>query len=174
MDESLQTFFHQAYQYKCWADKRTLTAVAQVNQTKWADAYGFMCQQLNHMVIVEELFKSRLLQQSPPHNSTNTHTVPDLPLLERRLLESGAWYQGYIMERAHTGVNINFVFADGQPGSMTVSEILFHVVNHGSYHRGNIARALDQSGVPHLVDGYGVFIHQQEPARRQWSISSSD
>ena len=62
---------------------------------------------------------------------------------------------------------VSFRFADGQSGSMAVKEILFHIVNHGSYHRGSIARALDGAGVPHPPDGYGIFIHEREPLRRQ-------
>ena len=50
---------------------------------------------------------------------------------------------------------------------MTVEEILFHIVNHGSYHRGNIAHALDLACVPHPVDGYGIYIHEEEPQRRE-------
>ena len=50
---------------------------------------------------------------------------------------------------------------------MSVEEILFHVLSHGSYHRGNIAHALDLAMIPHPVDGYGAFIHEREPERRE-------
>lgn len=49
---------------------------------------------------------------------------------------------------------------------MSVEEILFHVLNHGTYHRGSIAHALDLAGVDHPPDGYGIFVHQAEPDRR--------
>jgi len=61
---------------------------------------------------------------------------------------------------------ISFTFADSKRGTMSIEEILFHVVNHGSYHRGSIAHALDLAGVPHPPDGYGIFIHNKNPERR--------
>ncbi|NRA19162.1 MAG: hypothetical protein HRU05_01635 [Oceanospirillaceae bacterium] len=39
---------------------------------------------------------------------------------------------------------------------MTVAEILLHIINHGSYHRGNIAYALDLTSASHSIDEYGV------------------
>jgi uncharacterized damage-inducible protein DinB len=65
-----------------------------------------------------------------------------------------------------TDIDIAFRFADGRRGKMTIYEILFHIITHGSYHRGNIAHALDLAGVTHPVDGYGAFIHAFEPNRR--------
>ncbi len=60
-----------------------------------------------------------------------------------------------------------FTFADGKYGSMSVEEILFHIINHGSYHRGSIAHALDLAAVAHPVDGYAIYIHEKEPGRRE-------
>jgi len=49
---------------------------------------------------------------------------------------------------------------------MNIEEILFHIVNYGSYHRGLIAHALDLAGVAHPADGYGIYIHEKSPERR--------
>jgi len=154
------------FKYKIWADKRALEAIQRVDSDTYAQALSFLCQQVNHMVIVEELFRSRLEGLPAPHASTNTSDIPQLDELTSRLLASGNWYLGFIENVENGDRPIHFTFADGKPGLMTVDEILFHVVNHGSYHRGNIARALDQAGVPHPIDGYGAFIHEAEPERR--------
>ena len=157
----------QAYGYKRWADERTVAAVRQIDTAEHPEAVGFARQQLNHMVIVEELFRSRLLNEKPPHDTTNTDAIPELESLSHRLARSNEWYASYI-ERpsADTSERIVFVFADGQRGAMSAEEMLFHVLNHGTYHRGNIARALDLAGVPHPVDGYAHHIHTLEPERR--------
>jgi len=120
------------------------------------------------MVIVEELFRSRLEKSPPPHVATNTNTVPELDELKVRLINSCEWFLSYVQSLNKNNFQevISFTFADGKKGEMSISEILFHVVNHGSYHRGSIARALDQACVPHPPDGYGIFIHEHEPQRR--------
>lgn len=157
----------QAFDYKRWADERTLRAIEKIDSALFPDAHAFALQQINHMVIVEELFKSRLVSASPPHQSTNTDVVPDIEELERRLSESADWFESYISKLENGSGQIPFVFADGKHGKMSIDEILFHIVNHGSYHRGNIAHALDLASVPHPIDGYGIYIHEKEPARRE-------
>lgn len=168
MVKKMQTsMLTQAFNYKTWADKRTLAAIKQINQETFVQSYRFVLQQINHTVIVEELFKNRLTHNTPPHNSTNTQTVPSLEELAPRLIDSDNWYSEYVSLERDWDSSISFVFADGKQGKMTISEILFHIITHGSYHRGNIAHALDLSEVPHPVDGYGIYIHEQEPERRK-------
>lgn len=159
-----------AYRYKAWADERTLQAVTDLEQQDHASpALPFICQQLNHMVIVEELFKARLLGEPAPHQATNSEMVPSLPALAQRLTACNAWATDYLARRspAELGHLVTFVFADGQNGAMTREEILFHLINHGTYHRGAIGHALDLGGGKRPADTYSVFIHGAEPERRQ-------
>ncbi len=51
-------------------------------------------------------------------------------------------------------------------GKSTSKVEISHISNHGSYHRGNIAYALDLAAIAHPVDGYGIYIHEKEPQRR--------
>ncbi len=157
----------QAFGFKRWADERTLDAVARIDKVSHSDSYAFTLQQLNHIVIVEELFRSRLLTEAPPHSSTNTDLVPDLPELTSRLSSSNDWYADYVASIENPDKRVTFAFADGRRGAMSIHEILFHILTHGSYHRGNIAHALDLAGVPHPGDGYGIYIHEKEPSRRE-------
>ena len=159
--------FIQAFSYKKWADKRTLNAIENIDKGVFFQSYCFSLQQINHMVIVEELFKSRLTNNPAPHKSTNTEVVPDYEELRARLIESCEWYLDYVSSLDDHSESVRFIFADGKHGMMTVEEILFHIVNHGSYHRGNIAHSLDLASVPHPVDGYGLYIHDKEPQRRE-------
>jgi len=159
--------FVKAYQFKKWADERTLRAIDTIDNSAYPDSYSFVLQQINHMVIVEELFISRLAHKPAPHESTNTKVVPDFIELDTRLMASNDWFCSYISKLNNIDQQISFTFADGRNGMMTVQEILFHIVSHASYHRGNIAHALDLALVPHPIDGYGLFLHAMEPERRQ-------
>ena len=146
------------FKYKLWADRRTLDAVATINQCEYSRSFAFARQQLNHMVRVEELFKARILGEAEPHYSTNTELVPDLDVLDRRITASNLWFARFIEEIKHPLLNeiLTFRFVDGKQGSMTRREILFHIVNHGTYHRGAIGHALDLAGVVRPADTYTV------------------
>lgn len=156
------------FKYKQWADRRTLDAVATIDQHAFAGALAFARQQLNHMVRVEELFKARLLGEPEPHESTNTELIPDLTSLDQRITASNRWFARFVEEikQPLPDERLRFQFVDGQRGSMTRQEILFHIVNHGTYHRGAIGHALDLAGAARPADTYTVFIHAAEPDRR--------
>jgi uncharacterized damage-inducible protein DinB len=135
---------------------------------KESSLYAFCCQQLNHMVIVEELFKSRLLEQYASHKETNTSIVPNFEELEQRLISSNSWYLKQIKSTAIDGLSndVNFVFADGQQGSMTIYEIFFHISNHATYHRSAIGHRIEYEGFVRPADTYSLYIHVAEPERR--------
>ena len=158
----------RAFNYKIWADELTLRAIDHIDNPTFCDSYKFIVQQINHIVMVKELFKSRLTGSPVPHQNTNSYIVPKLDELKGRPKESNKWYQRYISDvddETKLAV-LPFTFADGRSGSMSVEEILFHIVNHSSYHRGAIAHALDLADVSHPSDGYGIYVHEKEPVRR--------
>jgi len=50
--------------------------------------------------------------------------------------------------------------------SLTREEVIYHLINHGTYHRGAIGHALDLARAPRPADTYTVFVHAAEPERR--------
>lgn len=160
--------FLDAFKYKRWADQRTLDAIHTIDTTKFPSALAFARQQLNHMVRVEELFRARLAGEAEPHQSTNTEEVPELDTLTLRLGISNQWFASYVesLPAEHHQQTVAFAFVDGKRGRMTRQEILFHIVNHGTYHRGAIGHCLDLAEAPRPADTYTVFIHSAEPERR--------
>lgn len=158
----------EAFAYKRWAMGRTLDAVRAVDAQAFPASVAFARQQLNHIAIVEELFRARLLGEAAPHAATNTAEVPALEELAARLEASDQWYAGHLagMAPEQWDQTLRFRFADGRDGCMTRREILFHVLNHSTYHRGAIGHALDLARVPHPADTYTVFLHQTQPWRR--------
>lgn len=161
-------FLEQAFRFKQWADLRTLAAAKQIDQRRYPEALAFIRQQLNHLVIVQDLFRARLRNEPRPHEATNSQSVPSLSSLENRLLESNNWYLDFVQTRDMNRDQelLRFEFTDGKAGAMTRHEILFHIVNHGSYHRGSMARGLDLGGVAHPADIFTMYLHDVEPERR--------
>ncbi len=161
----------EMFDYKRWADQRALDAISRIDENQFPSAVAFTRQQLNHMIRVEELFRARLLAADAPHQSTNTCIVPEIEELSSRIFDSNQWYANYVerLDPRHLIQTVSFDFVDGKPGSMTRQEILFHIINHGTYHRGAIGHALDLANVAHPADTYTVFIHSVDPTRREQS-----
>jgi uncharacterized damage-inducible protein DinB len=158
----------EAFQYKHWADQRTLDAISRVERKNFPRCLEFAYQQLNHMIRVEELFRARLDGVAMPHSSTNTDSLPELAELTQRITVSNQWFAHYAenLVPEQRKQFVLFQFVDGKSGAMTRLEIMFHVINHGTYHRGAIGHALDLARVPHPADTYSAFIHAIEPLRR--------
>lgn len=154
--------------YKAWADRRTLDAVASIDVVVGVSQFEFARQQLNHMVRVEELFRARLTGTSEPHKTTNSAEVPNLASLDSRLTESNLWLQEYAskLSEEERQEQIRFTFTDGKTGMMSREEMLYHLINHGTYHRGAIGHALDLAKAERPADTYTVFVHATEPTRR--------
>ena len=53
--------FEKLFLYKQWSDQRLFKAIDQIDQVQYLEDYNFAKQQFNHMIIVEELFRSRRL-----------------------------------------------------------------------------------------------------------------
>ena len=60
-----------------------------------------------------------------------------------------------------------FQFTDGDQGCMSREEMLFHVITHGAYHRGNVGQMLKGIDVAPPRDLLTKFLHLREPQRRQ-------
>lgn len=94
--------------------------------------------------------------------------MPTLEALQHRIAISNKWFIQFVQNLTMTQSLeiLHFHFTDGKSGCLSNSEILFRVINHGTYHRGNIAHALHHAQVIHPADTYTVFIHELEPERR--------
>lgn len=64
-----------------------------------------------------------------------------------------------------------FRFTDGDAGTMTREEMLFHLLAHGAYHRGNIAMLLSECGVEQPRELFTRFLHARPRASRRGGLS---
>lgn len=111
----------------------------------------------NRLAQVEEKSIEDLALAIEPHSPA---------LFEDATRELYERYSDFLERRSDCGgdrldAEITYHNADGEAFSQTVTEMIFHVLNHGTYHRGQIAlyiRAAD--GVPAPAD-YLIFVHQK-------------
>jgi len=56
------------------------------------------------------------------------------------------WYLAAVKQWSVDDLNcpVSFTFVDGQPGRMTREQIILHVVNYATYHRGFVGDMLKQ------------------------------
>lgn len=153
--------------HKAWANAELFTMLGSLPETH-AEQLNTCIRTLNHIYVVDRLFRARLAGEAEPFEATNTKATPSLAQLRAEVEATDAWYQQYVAsldDRAAAEV-LEFRFTDGDTGRMSREEILLHVITHGGYHRGNVGQMLKSISIAPPRDLYTKFLHLSEPARR--------
>jgi uncharacterized damage-inducible protein DinB len=139
--------------YTAWANARLFTAIAQLPEgaatAKRPTLFGNMLRTLNHSCVVDQIWQAHLEGRSHAFTALNTEATPSLEELRTVQSELDAWYLAYAarLPQASYDESVSFRFVDGGAGEMTRGDILLHVVNHKTYHRGWVADMFFQDGV---------------------------
>jgi uncharacterized damage-inducible protein DinB len=158
----LQSLFGQ----KAWAN----TELFDVLDTVTAEAeLHTAIRTLNHIYVVDRIFRAHLLGEQHGYEATNTKATPTLAELRAAVQETDAWYREYVetLSEAALAEHVRFRFTDGDTGTMSREEILMHVITHGGYHRGNVGQVLKNISVAPPRDLLTKYLHVTEPRRRE-------
>ena len=160
---ALKSLFH----HKSWANAQLFELLASLPPGN-SQQLDVCLRTLNHVYIVDRIFRGHLSGGPRPYDTTNTAETPSLDWLKCEVRETDAWYESYV-QGAVPGVlseTVDFTFTSGNPGRMSREEILLHVATHGVYHRGGVAQVLKSISVTPPDDPYTVFLHETEPDRK--------
>lgn len=155
------------FAYKAWANDELFALLSTLSSGQ-ANQLHASVRTLNHVYVVDRLFRARLAGEPEPFSATNTKETPALAHLRREVEATDAWYVKYVSTLGEPALAevLDFTFADGDRGRMSREEILLHVITHGGYHRGNVGQVLKFISVAPPHDLYTKFLHQSEPTRR--------
>jgi len=139
--------------YHYWARDRMLAALAPLTQEQFTRELGssFTSVQdtLGHVYSAEWAWHQRWLGQSPT-SQLPRETFPDVATVAAMWRKTEADVRGFLESLGEDGVNRVFEYKTlaGDEATSAFWHMLQHVVNHGSYHRGQITTMLRQLGVP--------------------------
>ena len=131
--------------YNAWANKLIFDAVAALppgEATKERQTlFRNMVHSLNHLYVIDRIWQAHLEGRSHGYEARNTKEHPPLDELWRKQQEIDAWYIAWSdkLTPAALDEEVHFTFVGGGEGVLTRGDILLHVVNHTSYHRGFVA-----------------------------------
>jgi len=161
------TTLKSLFAYKAWANSELFALLPTIPESQ-SEQLHTCIRTLNHIYVVDRIFRAHLSGELRPFDATNTKQTPSLGKLHSDVEATDAWYVSYVSKLAESDLAevLAFTFTDGDPGRMTREEILFHVVTHGGYHRGNVGQVLKSVSVAPPRDLYTKFLHVSEPVRR--------
>ena len=163
MNDTLQNLFR----YKAWANHELLTALAGLGGEPIVT--GLAIKALSHSYVVDQIFAAHLRRKAHTYTSANLNELPTLADLSADIRKSDLEYIDYVsaLDRDHLAESIDFAFTDGAPGRMSREEMLMHVINHGTGHRGQVSALMLLNSLPPAKDGFTTYLHEAEASTRR-------
>jgi uncharacterized damage-inducible protein DinB len=137
--------------YHYWARDRLLAALAPLTPEQFNRDLGSSFKSIRETVVhtyaAEWAWHSRWQGQSPTTLMTN-EAFPDVAAIHGAWADHEKKMRAFLEELGEDGVArvIDYKLLSGQPGSSPFWQMLQHVVNHASYHRGQVTTMLRQLG----------------------------
>jgi uncharacterized damage-inducible protein DinB len=104
----------------------------------------------NHILNAHRAWNNRILKQPGPLSAWEINHASNLKAIDHSNYNASL----QILDQFELVDLINYKTFKGDPFSNTVRDILFHVINHSTYHRGQIAADFRQTGIEPIVSDY--------------------
>ena len=151
------------FAYNRWANQRAVESAEALSPEELGRAvggsFGSVLGTLTHLYSAEWVWNERLHGVSPgglpddPANATLEGLRPKWLTVEKAL-------EAYVaaVTPASLAATISYRSVRGDPFTRLVGDVLVHVVNHSTYHRGQVATLVRQLGTNPLPTDYLLFL----------------
>ncbi|MCK6617319.1 MAG: hypothetical protein L6Q51_06720 [Cyclobacteriaceae bacterium] len=154
----MKPYFLKLYQYNEWANNRVVNALKsqQVTDSKILEIMG-------HVVAAQLLWLHRVKHwPAPAVKLWGAYSLEEISSMSESACKQ--WLQ-YVAEHDTFNEELSYLNYKGEPYTNNIETIMIHLVNHSSYHRGQVALLMRQKGYePVNTD----FITYDRILRGQW------
>jgi len=150
--------------YKSWADNLTLAAVAGLPPGEAArerpTLFKSIIGTLNHSLVVDLIWRAHLEGLEHGFSARNVTLYPDLAALTAAQRKANEWLNAWAAAQTDETLRtaVTFRLVSGEEGTMTRGEILLHIVNHATYHRGWVSDLFFQIPAKPPTTDWNVFL----------------
>lgn len=157
---SLPTYVHRLYAHVAWADDAVLESLRQAGNPA-----GDALELFAHVLGAEHVWLARLRDEPAAVAVWPKLSVPECAVLAR---ENQVAYAAFLASLSDSDLErtVHYRNSAGAEFGSRVDDILIHVALHGSYHRGQVARALRAGGSIAAPTDYIGFVRGVPAASR--------
>lgn len=152
----MKAHYLQLWEYNCWANARILNAL---EENMAINNRIFLL--TSHILVAQQVWFDRIQGVSAPID--RLWDTYDLPTLKRLHKQTSADWQAFLEESNAFDFKHEFAYKNskGDNFSSCLADILTHLVNHGTYHRGQVSNLLKQERIDPPVTDYIAFARER-------------
>jgi len=162
----------QLYDYHKWSNARVFNRIKELPRDMYTNEVESVFQSLSHVmvhiyltdalwlkVIKQDSFESIMAYLGQVQQESQNRSVEELESMYSKLANE---YESFLNEDLDK--ETEFTIEHPQFGKLgtNVFELIQHVANHGTYHRGNITAMLRQQGVPGVSLDYVFYLYEKK------------
>ncbi|WP_127530987.1 DinB family protein [Paenibacillus kobensis] len=149
----------QLYQYNVWANDRVLQHLQSLPANLFHQEVdlGFrsIAEAVGHLAAADEVWFARIQEQAPPPLSARVFSDVEEARRHRDELQSR---MRLFLSNTDVQKRVTYSNTAGQSFTNSIAEIIQQVVNHGTYHRGNVTTILRSLGYNGTMTDFIAFI----------------
>ncbi len=104
----------------------------------------------SHIIDAQQIWNNRIAPKEKCYEVWEIHDIQDF----RKVDQSNYEYSLYILKKFDLKDTFNYTNSKGITFKSKIRDALFHIINHSTYHRGQIATEFRQIGLNPLVTDY--------------------
>ncbi|HYP08575.1 MAG TPA: DinB family protein [Bryobacteraceae bacterium] len=146
--------------YTRWANEHSLEAARALSEEELTrdlgNSYGGVLGTLLHIFHADRVWLSRLegRPRATMADEGESWTLPSLAVAWADIAER---YRAWASNVTDAQAILEYKNLAGKPGSLPLWQVIMHVVNHGTYHRGQITTMVRQLGKPPISTDLHIF-----------------
>ena len=152
----MSEYFYRLFAYDLWANRRVYASVAELKESP-AKAVEWLGHIMHTQQFVYEVLNGR--------DGSYLNDAPDLTLAESLewIERLGKQWPEYLAARTEEELagDIEFRNSRGAMDKRRVLDLLFHAINHSTYHRAQIALSVREAGGSPAVTEFTAFVREQ-------------
>ncbi|GAA0134882.1 DinB family protein [Paenibacillus sp. YSY-4.3] len=154
----------QGYDYNIWANERMIQHLRALPEELFLREVnlGFksIAEVFGHLASADEVWFARIKEENPP--STAAKSFITIEEASNHITGLQSRIRQHLGSISNFEKNVAYRNTRGQEFQNSISEIIQHVVNHGTYHRGNVTTILRYLGHSGTTTDYISFLRKDD------------
>ncbi len=145
----MKSFFLDKFEYN-YAANQKIIALIEANPNAYSEKVSIL---IGHTINAHSIWNHRIQGALSPLGVWDVFKISELAELDTR----NHFHSQSNIDMYNLDNEVNYSNSEGKVFSSEIATILFHIINHSTYHRGQLISELKLQGVPPISLDYIFF-----------------